>query len=103
MPRPVVPILRLPRKRSETLSITRWYGAMIWADSLTSRREQSRPRDSRPSISSKSTSGSTTTPLPITGVTFGLMMPLGSRCSAYDSSPTTTVWPALLPPLKRAT
>ena len=27
----------------------------------------------------------------------------GSRCSAYDSSPTTTVWPALLPPLKRAT
>jgi hypothetical protein len=39
----------------------------------------------------------------MTGVARGLMMPDGSRCSAYDSSPTTTVWPALLPPLNRAT
>src|SRR5690606_1052542 len=42
-------------------------------------------------------------PLPITGVTPGDRMPEGSRCSAYFSSPTTTVWPALLPPLNFTT
>ena len=30
-------------------------------------------------------------------------MPEGSRCSAYFSSPITTVWPALLPPLNLTT
>ena len=30
-------------------------------------------------------------------------MPEGSRCSAYFSSPMTTVWPALLPPLNLTT
>ncbi len=44
-----------------------------------------------------------TTPLPITGVTFGDRMPLGSRCRAYFSSSITTVWPALLPPLNFTT
>ena len=33
----------------------------------------------------------------------GVRMPEGSRCSAYFSSPTTTVWPALLPPLNLTT
>ncbi len=37
------------------------------------------------------------------GVQPGLRMPLGSRCSAYVSSPMTTVWPALLPPLNLTT
>ena len=44
-----------------------------------------------PSISVNSTLRSTTTPLPITGVTPGVRMPLGSRCRAYFSSPMTTV------------
>ena len=49
-----------------------------------------------------------TTPLPMTGVTPGLRMPLGSRCSAYFSLlpsgwPMTTVCPALLPPLNFTT
>ena len=39
----------------------------------------------------------------ITGMTPGLRMPDGSRCSAYFSSPMTTVWPALLPPLNLTT
>ena len=33
----------------------------------------------------------------------GEMMPDGSRCSAYFWSPTTTVWPALFPPLNLTT
>ena len=37
------------------------------------------------------------------GVTPGVRMPEGSRCSAYFSSPTTTVCPALLPPLNLTT
>ena len=44
MPRPVVPIWRLPRKRSVTLSIVRWYCVMTWAFALTRRRETSTPR-----------------------------------------------------------
>src|SRR6478735_7274692 len=44
-----------------------------------------------------------TTPLPITAFTPGDRMPDGSRCSAYFSSPITTVWPALLPPLNLTT
>ena len=64
----------------------------------TSRCDASTPRAARPSISLNSTSRSTTTPLPITGMQFGFSMPDGSRCSAYRSPPTTIVWPALLPP-----
>ncbi len=65
---------------------------------LTRSRSQLTPRASRASISSKSTFGSMTTPLPITGVTSGDSTPEGSTCKAYFSSPMTTVWPALFPP-----
>jgi hypothetical protein len=51
-----------------------------------------------------STSGSITTPLPMTGVHPGVRMPDGIRCSAYFSpSGVITVWPALLPPWYRTT
>ena len=39
----------------------------------------------------------------MTGFTPGERMPDGRRCSAYFSSPMTTVWPALLPPLNLTT
>jgi hypothetical protein len=103
MPRPVVPIWRLPRKRSVTLSRVRWYCVMMCAFALTRSFETSTPRVSSASSSSKSTSMSTTTPLAMTGVTPGVRMPDGNRCRAYFSSPTTTVWPALLPPLNFTT
>ena len=108
MPRPVVPMRRLPRKRSVTLSSVRLYGGMTCALAETTRREVSTPRACSASSSSNSTSRSMTTPLPMTGVTPGVRMPEGSRCSAYfsrvPSSPSmTTVWPALLPPLNFTT
>ena len=62
-------------------------------------REMSTPRSASPSISASSTFGSTTTPLPITGVQPGVRIPDGIRCSAYFSpSGVITVCPALLPP-----
>ena len=80
---------------------------MMWALALTSSREVSTPRASRPSSSSKRTARSTTTPLPMTGVQVGVRMPDGSRCSAYfsrlPSFSMTMVWPALLPPLNFTT
>ena len=103
MPRPVVPILELPRKRSVTLSSVRLYGVMTWAEPLTTSRDVSTPRASSPSISSKSTPRSITTPLPMTGVQPGVRMPDGSRCSAYFSPSMTIVCPALLPPLNFTT
>ncbi len=103
MPRPVVPICRLPRNRSVTLSSVRWYWVMTCALALTTSRETSTPRALSASSSSNSTSMSMTTPLAMTGTTPSVRMPLGSRCSAYFSSPTTTVWPALLPPLNLTT
>jgi hypothetical protein len=64
-----------------------------------SNRSQDTPRSARPSISVSSTFGSTTTPLPITGITLGVSTPEGSRCRAYFCpSGVTTVCPALLPP-----
>ena len=51
MPRPVVPMARLPRNRSVTLSSTWWYGATRWALAETRSREVSAPRACRPSIS----------------------------------------------------
>ena len=82
--------------------------AVVLGDEVRVRRDAqlvqtSTPRLSRPSSSSKSTSMSTTTPFAMTGVTPGVRMPDGSRCSAYFSSPMTTVWPALLPPLNFTT
>src|SRR3954451_16031170 len=72
---------------------------MMCALADTTSRDVSTPRASSPSISSNSTARSTTTPLPMTGVTVGVSTPAGSRCRAYFSSPMTMVWPALLPPL----
>ena len=99
MPRPVVPILALPRNRSVTLSIATWYGMIKCASALIRSLLVSTPRLSRPASSSSSTPGSTTTPLPITFVTPGVRMPDGMRWSAKSwPSGSTTVWPALLPP-----
>ncbi|MNW59944.1 hypothetical protein D3C74_378990 [compost metagenome] len=103
IPRPVVPMRRLPRNRSLTLSMVRWYPVMTCALPDTRRRETSTPREIRSSSSWKSTSMSTTTPFAMTGVTPGDRMPEGSRCRAYFSSPMTTVCPALLPPLNLTT
>ena len=47
-----------------------------------SSRSHEIPRACSPSISSNSTFGSITTPLPMTGVTWGESTPEGSRCSA---------------------
>jgi hypothetical protein len=44
-----------------------WYGRIRWALDDTFSRSQLRPRRSSMAISSSSTCGSTTTPLPITG------------------------------------
>lgn len=68
MPRPVVPILRLPRKRSPTLSRVTLYGVIRCALPLMSSLEVSMPRSLRPRSSESRTAGSTTTPLPMTGV-----------------------------------
>src|SRR5215467_7734712 len=61
------------------------------------------PRRTSASISSMSEPGSMTTPQPITHRHPGCRMPDGIECRTYFSRPTTTVWPALLPPAKRAT
>ena len=103
IPRPVVPMRRLPRNRSVTLSSVRLYGAMTCAADETTSALVSTPRASSASISSNSTSMSTTTPLPITGTTPGERMPDGSRCRAYFSPSMTTVCPALFPPLNFTT
>ncbi len=76
---------------------------MMCALAETSSREQSTPRLAIASSSANSTVRSITTPLPITGTTPGDRIPEGSRCSAYFSPPTTTVCPALLPPLNLTT
>ena len=99
MPRPVVPMARLPRNRSVTRSRVWWYGATMWALPEMRSLEVSAPRASRPSISSKRASRLTTQPLPIIGVAFSDSTPAGRSLSSYFSPPTTTVWPALLPPL----
>jgi hypothetical protein len=71
---------------------------MRWAFALMTSFDVSMPRAFSPAISSRSTAGSMTTPLPMTGTTEGVRMPLGSRWRANFWSPITTVWPALLPP-----
>src|SRR5688500_13017588 len=47
--------------------------------------------------------GSMTTPQPITQRQPLCRIPEGIVCRTYFSRPTTTVWPALLPPWKRTT
>jgi hypothetical protein len=71
---------------------------MRWALPDTFSREQSIPRPSSMATSSSKTLGSTTTPLPITGVMCAYSTPLGISCSAKVSPSTTSVWPALWPP-----
>src|SRR5947209_6887772 len=61
------------------------------------------PRCTSDSISSISDPGSTMTPQPMTQRQPGWRMPDGIVCRTYFSRPATTVWPALLPPAKRAT
>src|SRR2546426_2022546 len=61
------------------------------------------PRRTSASISSMSEPGSTTTPQPMTQRHPGCRMPEGIVWRTYFSRPATTVWPALLPPAKRAT
>src|SRR5712692_4489880 len=61
------------------------------------------PRRTSDSISSMSEPGSTTTPQPMTQRQPGCRMPDGIVWRTYFSRPTTTVWPALLPPANRAT
>ena len=75
MPRPVVPIFDLPKNLSETLSMVRWYGVIRWALVEILSFEVLIPRSLRPFISSSNTAGSITTPLPITGTTFGERIP----------------------------
>ena len=98
MPRPVVPIWFLPRKRSVTLSTVVWYDVIRCALLEIVSRLVSTPRALRPSISPRRTAASMTTPLPRTGVTPGVRMPAGSRWSANFSPSMTIVWPALFPP-----
>jgi hypothetical protein len=57
------------------------------------------PRRTSPSISSITDFGSSTTPHAITQRQFSCRIPDGIECSTYFSRPTTTVCPALLPPL----
>src|SRR3954470_7455560 len=70
---------------------------------LTRSPETSTPLARSPSISSLSTRGSTTTPLPITHSLPGWRIPDGMRWKAHFSPSRTIVWPALLPPWKRIT
>ena len=103
MPRPVVPTLFLPRKRSVTLSMVVWYDAITCALALTTSRDTSTPRAASASSSRNRASGETTTPLAITEVVPGVRMPLGRRWVANFSPFTTIVCPALWPPLVRTT
>ena len=76
---------------------------MRWAEAEILRAEASLPREATSAISEKRTSRSTTTPLPMTGVTPGVSTPAGRRWRAKASPSMTTVCPALLPPLNLTT
>ena len=98
MPFRVVPMRESPRADSCAASIAWCHGKIRCARLETRNDDVDTPRDSRDSTSRKSVGRSTTTPLPITGVTDPYSTPLGTSCSAYFWSPTTTGWPALWPP-----
>ena len=66
MPRRVVPIWRLPRRRSDAWSIAMCHGMIRCAFPETTTTDVSMPRASSSSSSAISTSGSTTQPAPIT-------------------------------------
>ena len=69
MPLSVVPIFESPRPASSAASIAWCHGKIRCARLLTLRRFVEMPRDSSESISLNNVGRSTTTPLPITGVT----------------------------------
>jgi len=82
MPFSVVPILESPRNDS-LIASWRWcHGKMRCASVDTRSFAHETPRRSSVSISENSVGRSTTTPLPITGVTCGYNTPLGTSCSA---------------------
>ena len=105
MPRPVVPILALPRASSRARSKVRCNGNINAAFSATLSRLGSNftPCSSIRSISSNKAQGSTTTPLPIIDNLPGRTTPEGSKLSLKTSPSMTKVWPALCPPWKRTT
>src|SRR5665648_58666 len=74
-----------------------------WALAEMRRLPTSMPRRRSPSISPSRMRGSSTTPLPITQILSGCRIPDGMRWSLNSSPSRTIVWPALLPPWKRAT
>src|SRR5688572_913466 len=103
-PLPVVPMRRAPSLASDARSSAGWYGMIRCALREMKRLPSSvMPRRTRPSISSMTDFGSSTTPQPITQRQFSCRIPDGIECRTYFSRPTTTVWPALLPPLYRTT
>ena len=59
--------------------MVRWYGVIKWALVEILSFEVSMPRSFKPLISVNSTAGSITTPLPITGITFGDKIPEGNK------------------------
>ena len=97
IPRRVVPIWSVPRRRSEAWSIAMCHGMIRCALPESTTTEMSMPRASSPSSSAISTSGSTTQPAPITE-TFPEITPLGVCRILNVSSPTMIVCPALGPP-----
>src|SRR3954451_2538174 len=103
MPRRVVPIWLARSRVSPAVSSSRWYGMIMCALADTRRPDRSTPRARRPSISSVSTFGSMTTPLPITHFLPGYRIPDGIRWNFHTVSSRTIVCPALLPPWKRIT
>ena len=99
MPRPVVPILRLPRSFSLSRSIVLWYGMIrCVSGAIFSRVPILTPRAISFSTSARKASGSSTMPPPRKQRFFACRMPEGIRCSTNFSPPTMMVWPALLPP-----
>src|SRR3954447_26290033 len=74
-----------------------------WALAEIRRPPRSIPRRRRSSISSVSTLGSMTTPLPITHIRLGCRIPEGTRWSLNSWPSRTMVCPALFPPWKRIT
>ena len=90
MPRLVVPSAFLPRNRSVRRSNSWWYGIIRCALPETMSRETSTFLALNESNSASRTAGSTTTPLPMTGVIVGYSTPEGTSCKA-KASPLTTM------------
>ena len=97
MPRRVVPICRLPSRRSDAWSIATCHGMIRCAFPDSATIDVSTPRSISRSISSTKTCGSTTQPVPITEVV-PETTPLGIWRSFHVSPPTTIVCPAFGPP-----